>query len=232
MLSVKFREMRTKEMFELGEFRLPWTRMAHAWVYVWMRMGIKPPAVLSIRPSWSSPILLIFSFFLSRKENPKHRTPLFTNTVPNFAPCCVSRPGLWPPEQCHPFERGGQVGLGGRTWEGGRVTWVPLSNLSMTSHPPLAIIWLFSLGFFMARWDAVGTGGHSPHPLFQMVQSVKGRGLSLRRCCWRSWMWRPRPCPRCPRRPQTCGCEAWGRGHWPAGAHQYGPPYGKLDSAL
>lgn len=198
-------------MFALGELRLPRTRMAHAWVYVWVRMGMRSSAVLPVWPSWSSSILLFIFSFLSRKENPKHWTPLFTITVPNLALCCVSRLGLWPPEQCHPSETRGQVGWGGWTWEGWKVTWVFLPNQSMTSHPPLAAVWPVSLGFFMARWGGVGRGtqyGVAHTQLFQMVQSVKGRGLSLRRCCWRSWMWRPRPCPRCPRMPPTCGCGA------------------------
>lgn len=176
-----------------------------------------------------------FLFFKQKRKIPNTEPHFLTNTVPNLAPYCVSRPGLWPPEQCHPFEKGGQVGWGGWTWEGWRVTWVSLRNPSMTSHaPPCQLL----LGLFMARWDAVGRGDtvwRRPHPLDSFKwfsQSVKGHGLSLRRCCWRNWMWRPRPCPRCPRRPPTCGCGAWGRGHWPAGAHQCGPLYGTLDSAL
>lgn len=114
---------------------------------------------------------VLYSFYFlfeAEKKNPNHWTPLFTNTVPNLAPCCVSCPGLWPPEQCHLFEKGGQVGWGEWTWEGWWVTWVvSLPNPSMTSHPPLAVVGPVSPGLFIARWDAVGRGDTRwchPHP--------------------------------------------------------------------
>lgn len=168
-------------MFGLVEFRLLWTMhgcMCEC-VWVWGLLQSFPSgqaeAVLYFFLFSFFSFFLIF-FFLGRKENPKHWTPLLTNTVPNLTPCCVSRPGLWPPEQCHPFEKKrGQVGWGGWTWEGWRVTWVSLTNPSMTSHPPLAIIWPVSLGFFMARWDVAWRGAAhysvASTPLSQMVQS-------------------------------------------------------------
>lgn len=148
-------------------------------VCVWERMGMRPSTVLCIWPSWSSSILhFIFSFLSRKRKNSNHWTPLFTNTVPKLAPCCLSHPGLWPPEQCQPCEKAGQVGWGGWTWEGWRVTQVSLPNPSMTSHPPLANIWPVSHGLFTARWDGFRRGGGhgvspvAPHPFKWFSQSV------------------------------------------------------------
>lgn len=211
--------------------------MAHACVYVWVRMDMWPSAVLPIWPSWSSSILLFIFSFLSRKKK-------IPNTEPHVSPtqCQTSPHAVWvvqgfdPQNNATLYENEGQVGWGGWTLDEWRVTWVSLHNPSMTSHPPLAVVWPVSLRFFVARWDADGRGDSTvppaPHSFKCFHQSVKGCGLSLRRCCWRSWMWRPLPFPKYPRRQPTCGCGAWGRGHWPAGAHRCGPPYGRLDSAL
>lgn len=152
-------------MFERGDVRLPWSSMAHAWVYVWV-----PPTVLSIWTSWSSSILLFtFLFFKAEKKIPKHWTPFFTNTVPNLTAYCASGPGLWPPEQCHPLMKGGQAGWWvGERGEGWRRSAFP--TLNITSHPPLAWSDLF-LFLVMARWDAVRKGDTIwrrpyPTPLF------------------------------------------------------------------
>lgn len=180
-----------------------------------------------------------YFLFLSRNVKSQNTEPIFTYTVPNLTPCCMSQPGLSPGAMSPVWDK--------RT---GRLGWVdirgpnggtsPPSYPSTTSHPPLAVVRPVSLGLSMARWDAVGRGGHimaspplTPSHCFKLFsQSLKKRGLSLRRCCLRSWMWRPQPWPRCLKRPQICECEAWGRGRWPAGAHRCGPLYGRLDNAL
>lgn len=149
-------------MFELGEFGLPDQSSSCTSVWKWVHMDMRPSALLSVWPSWSRSILLFIYFFfflLSRKEKSHNTEPHFSPKVSNLIPCCLSCPGLWPPEQIHPSDNRGQVGRDGWTWEGWMVTWVARPNLSMTSHPLLAAAWPVPHGLFMARWDAAGRGG-------------------------------------------------------------------------
>ncbi len=158
--------MTTNKMFELGEFKLPQTRMAHAWVYVWVRMGMRPSAVLSIWPSWSSSILLFIFSFLSRKEKSQTLNPTFHQHSAKPRPSLCESSRALTPRTMPPFweRRTGRLGwVDTRGMKGD----VGLRSPSMTFHPPLAVVGPVSLGLFMARWDAVGRGNtvwRSPHP--------------------------------------------------------------------
>lgn len=66
-------------------------------------------------------------------------------------------------------------------------------------------------------------------PFLRSKEARMDGALNLRRCCWRSWRWRRRPCCCYRWRPLTCVCVGGGRDHWPAGERQYGPPYGTLN---
>lgn len=151
-------------MFERGERRLPRSRTAHAWVLrvdangVWASCG--PPRPSELKQFCTSHFL---SFYFKRKrksQNTEPNSPL--NTVPSTAPCC-RRPGLWPPEQCHPLENGGQVG----GW-----TWLRVHDFSPT--PVLSSASSWRGGMLLERWDTVGPLRSHPanHQLFQTVQSV------------------------------------------------------------
>lgn len=70
--------MRTNKMFELGEFRLPRTRMAHAWVCVCECVWVW--GLLQSFPSGQAEAVLYFfliSLFLSRKEKSPSLNPTF-----------------------------------------------------------------------------------------------------------------------------------------------------------
>lgn len=165
MLSVKFREMRTKEMFELGEFRLPRTRMAHAWVYVWMRMGIKPPAVLSIRPSWSSSILLIFSFFKQKRKS-QTLNPTFHQHGAKLRPLLCKSSRALTPRTMSPFwererttGRLGWVDMRGRKGDVGLPS-KPVHDFSPTPCHRLTFFSWVLHGKVGCCWD----GGTQPPP--------------------------------------------------------------------
>lgn len=170
VLSVRFREMRTNKTSEIGEFVLPRTRIAHAQVYVCECIWIWG-LLQSFSSGQTEAVLYLFSFFFLKQKSkiPKHWTPLFTYTVPNLSPCCMSQPGLLP-EAILPVwdKRTGRLGLVDIRELNGDMG-LP-SYPSMTSHPLLAVVWPVSPGLPMARWDAVGGGGTQwrrpspPHP--------------------------------------------------------------------
>lgn len=214
-------------MFELGGFRLRQTGLAHAWMYVWM--GITSSVVLSIWPNWSSSLLFIFLFFQAKKKI--HQTPSLHQHGTKRSS------GALTPRTMSAFweMRASTVGVGGQErgegWCGSPFHTCPW----LLTHPSLLSDTFILLGSSWQDRMLLGRGvgeDNAPTRSFKQFSQLSGHELSLRRCCWRSWMWKPWPCLSCPRRPQTSGCEAWGTGHWPAGAHQCGPPYGRLDSAL
>lgn len=140
--------------------------MAHA--RVWMSMDFRPSAALPPRPSWSrSILLLIFSFQAERKPTfHPHSVAAAAQVVQGFDPqISVTRLRIR------------HAGWGGQTWEGrGALASTP-PHLSTPSYPPRSGVWLVSLGFFMARWDAVVTEDTCPpppHQPFQNVQSLLG----------------------------------------------------------
>lgn len=192
-------------------------------------MGLRPSAVLPSGQAEAVLYFVLFSRFMQLRtlqtQNPNYHPH-------SVSPCWASCPGLWPPEQCHPFEnetrRLGWADMRGMRGDGGLPfhTWP-----SLPTHPLLESAF-FLCGCWLQRGMLLWQRTHATHHTHTNSKRSVPDGLSLRRCCWRSWMWKPWPCWSCPRRLQTSGCEAWGRGHWPVGARRCGPPFGRLDSAL
>jgi len=171
-----------------------------------------------------------FSLFLSRKEQTQTLKPTFHQPSSKLLPVRVVQ-GFDPQNNATILRKERSM-----RWMKGDVG-LPSQPVHDFSPSPRRRLTRFSFsswqGGMLLGGGTAWRRPPAPHHSFKWISpSVAGRGLSLRRCCWRNWRWRPRPCPRCPRRPPTCGCGASGRGHWPAGAHRCGPPYGRLDSAL
>lgn len=204
------------KLVKLAGFTLPWTRMAHA--CVWTSISFRPSAVLPSGQGEAVIYVFLFSLFKQKENLFIHMVlPLLRNLPRALTPRTVSR--VW--------ESDAQAGANRRAVRGGDGIYP-----STPSSPPRSGVWPVSLWLFVARWAAAMTEDTFPSPTPTLSKRSVTYGLSLRRCCWRSWMWKPWPCWRCRTRLQTSGCEAWGRGHWPVGARRCGPPFGIQDSAL